>query len=109
MTKGKKSKNKFIGEIQKDFSRKNFIEGGLIRPTLLMLAFFAFIGAIFLILTKDLKWGGSLIIFSFIINIYTIFESLKDKESIFRTLNLIFKLVLFGIEIVIFNYILILI
>ena len=102
----KKTNKKFVSRIQSDFSRENFIEGGIIRPIILMASFFTFIIAMFVILSGNLKWGGSLIIFSFILNIYSIYESLTDKESIFRTLNLVFKLLLFISEIIAFNYIL---
>jgi len=98
---------KFIKKIQEDFSRENFIEGGIIRPFILMSSFVTFILAMFLIIIGNLKWGGSLIIFSFILNIYSIYESFKDKNSIFKTLNLVFKIILFVSEIILFNYILI--
>ncbi len=39
-----KSKNKhFLGIKAEDFSRENFIEGGIIRPLILMTAFFSFV------------------------------------------------------------------
>ena len=103
----KKNKEKHIfGMSDEDFSRENFIEGGIIRPGVLMLAFISFIGAMFLLLIGNLKWGGSLIIFSFILSLYSIYQSFTDEESIFRTLNLGFKFVLFISEIIAFNYIL---
>ncbi|MDA3856111.1 MAG: hypothetical protein PF569_07680 [Candidatus Woesearchaeota archaeon] len=108
----KKSKHVF-GMTDADFSKENFIEGGVIRPLILMSAFFSFIIAMFLLLlgAKDmdlnmLKWGGSLIIFSFVLNLYSIYESLKDKPSIFKNMNLGFKFTLFLIEVVAFNWIL---
>ena len=97
-----------------DFTRENLIEGGLIRPAILMASFIFFIGAMFLLVlgaqgsVTAQKWGGSLIIFSFILNLQSIYTSLTDKPSIFRKLNLGFKLVLFTFEILAFNYLLIL-
>lgn len=91
---------------KKEFSRENLIEGGLIRPAILMISFFAFILSMFLILIGDLKWGGSGIIFSFILNLYSIYESLKDEPSIFKKMNLGFKFTLFLSEIIAFNWIL---
>ena len=102
----KKSKHIF-GMTDADFSKENLIEGGLIRPIILMASFFSFIIAMFLLLIGDLKWGGSLIIFSFILNLYSIYESLKDEPSIFKKMNLGFKFTLFLIEIIAFNWVLI--
>jgi len=96
----------FINKIKKDFNKENFIEGAILRPAVLMLSFFTFLISIFLMIMGNLKWGGSGIIFSFILNIYSIYQSLTDKPSIFRTLNLSFKLVLFLSEIILFNYVL---
>lgn len=102
-----KNKEKHIfGMTDEDFSRENFIEGGIIRPAVLMLAFITFIVAMFLLLIGNLKWGGSLIIFSFVLNLYSIYQSLTDESSIFRTLNIGFKIVLFVSEIIAFNWIL---
>lgn len=102
-----KNKEKHIfGMSDEDFSKENFIEGGIIRPAILMLSFITFIGAMFLLLIGNLKWGGSLIIFSFILNLYSIYESFTDVSSIFRTLNIGFKLVLFISEIMAFNWLL---
>lgn len=98
------SKN-FLGMTDEDFSKENLIEGGLIRPILLMISFFTFIYAMFLLLIGNLKWGGSLIIFSFILNLYSIYLSLTDKPSIFRTLNLAFKIFIFIAEIYAFNWV----
>ncbi len=95
-----------FGLTDKDFSRENFIEGAIIRPGLLMLSFTAFICGMFLLLIGNLKWGGSLIIFAFIINLYTIYLSLKDEPSVYRTLNIGFKLLLFLSEIAAFNWVL---
>lgn len=103
----KKNKEKHIfGMSDTDFSKENFIEGGIIRPGVLMLAFSSFIGSMFLLLMGNLKWGGSLIIFSFILSLYSIYQSFTDEQSIFRTLNLVFKFILFVSEIMAFNYIL---
>ena len=93
-----------FGLTDKDFTKENFIEGALIRPGLLMLGFSAFVCGMFLLLLNNYKWGGSLIIFSFVLNLYTIYESLKDEPSVFRTLNIGFKLVLFIAEIMAFNW-----
>lgn len=110
----KKKTKHIFGMKDADFSRENLIEGGLIRPAILMASFISFIVAIFLLLlgAKDinmnyLKWGGSLIIFSFILNLFSIYESLKDAPSIFKSMNLGFKLTLFLIEIITFNWLLI--
>lgn len=107
IAKTKEINQRYIfGLTDKDFTRENFIEGALIRPSLLMIAFIAFISSMFLLLIGNLKWGGSLIIFSFIINLYTIFLSLQDEPSVYRTLNIGFKLVLFLSEIAAFNWVL---
>ncbi len=82
-----KSKNKhFLGIKDDDFSRENFIEGGIIRPLILMTAFFSFVVALLLLVFgiqlenyDYIKWGGSFIIFSFIFNMYSVYESLKDE------------------------------
>jgi len=109
----KKLKSKLFKFTKDDFSKENFIEGGIIRPAILMLAFLIFILAMFLLLLgakgdlTAMKWGGSMIIISFILNLEAIYLSLTDKPSIFRTLNLGFKIVLFIAEIYIFNWILI--
>lgn len=102
-----KNKEKHIfGMSDEDFSKENFIEGGIIRPAILMLSFITFIGAMFLLLLGNLKWGGSLILFSFVLNLYSIYTSLTDEPSIFRTLNLSFKIILFISEIIGFNWVL---
>ena len=96
-----------------DFTRANFVQGGLVRPGLLLLAFSTFVAAMFLLLLgaqgslEALKWGGSLIIFSFVINLYGIYLTLMDKPSFFRSMNLGFKLVMFIGEIIAFNWVLI--
>lgn len=98
-----------------DFSKENVIEGALLRPLLLLLSFFAFIVAMFLLVMgvggsrSALGWGGSLILFAFVVNIYAIYLSLTDEPSVYRNLNLVFKLVLFTAEIVAFNYVLLLV
>ncbi len=89
---------------KEDFSKKNFIEGGIIRPSILLSAFLLFVIAVFLLLLQNYKWGGSFIIFSFFLNLSAIYISLTDEDSIFRTMNLLFKIVLFISEIVIFNW-----
>ena len=98
------TKKTFSEQIREDFSREHFIEGGLIRPIILLVSFSSFILAMFLLLLEEYKWGGSVIIFSFVLNIYSIYESLNDKDSIFKTLNLIFKITLFSFEIIVFNW-----
>ena len=105
--KAKKESRHVFGLKDEDFSRDNFIEGGLIRPAILMIAFFTFLLAMFLLLVGDLKWGGSLILFSFILNLYSIYESLGDETSVFKKLNLGFKFTLFLFEIIVFNWVLI--
>lgn len=98
-----------------DFSKENIIEGGVIRPGILMISFATFIGSMFLLLLGSQgnetaqKWGGSLIIFSFVLIMQSIYTSLTDEPSIFRTLNLGFKIVLFAAEIMAFNYLLLLV
>ncbi|MCA9495340.1 MAG: hypothetical protein KC589_00200 [Nanoarchaeota archaeon] len=111
--KVKEAKTHILGLNEEDFSRENFIEGGLIRPAILMVSFVAFIVAMFLILLgasnsnpTAMKWGGSLVIFSFIFNLNSIYQSLTDKLSIYRSMNLGFKFVLFASEVVAFNWVL---
>lgn len=114
MVKAKKGKRNFLGMTDSDFSKENLIEGGLIRPAILMVSFLTFVIAMFMLLFSlrpehgltYLKWGGSLIIFSFILNIYSIYESLGDAPSIFKKMNLGFKFTLFLAEIVAFNWVL---
>ena len=55
-----------FGLTEKDFTREKFVEGAFIRPLILMLAFTIFIISMFLLLIGNYKWGGSGIIFSFI-------------------------------------------
>lgn len=95
-----KTKKTLFRMREEDFTKENFIEGGIVRPLILIIAFFTFILAMFLLLIGELKWGGSLIIFSFILNQYSIYESLKDEPSIFKKMNLAFKFMLFTSEIV---------
>jgi len=110
----KKSKKYFMGMTEGDFSRENMIEGGIIRPAVLMVSFLTFVVSLFLLLfsfksgvqATYLKWGGSGIIFSFILNLFSIYQSLEDKPSIFKKMNLGFKLVLFLGEIIAFNWVL---
>jgi hypothetical protein len=99
-----KHKREGFSFVKGDFSKENLIEGGLIRPAVMMTAFFTFIIAMFLLLIGDYKWGGSLIIFSFVLNLFSIYESLCDEPSIFKKMNLAFKFVLFIAEIAAFNY-----
>ncbi len=99
--------------LKSDFSKENVIEGGVIRPLILMLSFVTFLLGMFLLLLGSqgnasfLKWGGSAIIFSFVLNLQSIYTSLTDEPSFFRTMNLSFKMVLFLFEIMAFNYVLI--
>ena len=95
-----------FGLTEKDFTKENFLEGAIIRPSMLLAALTSFILGMFLLLVQNYKWGGSLIIFSFIVNLYAIFQSLSDEDSVYRTLNIGFKLILFLAEIMAFNFIL---
>lgn len=112
MDESHKQKRKGFTFLKEDFSKKNVIEGGIIRPLIQLIAFFSFVIAIFLLLFSlqrgegYLVWGASLIIFSFILNLYSIYLSLTDEESIFRSFNLVFKFALFLCEIVAFNVVL---
>ena len=104
----KPSKKEFLfSEIKHDLKGDAAMEGLVLRPALLMSAFLTFIGAMFLMLIGNLKWGGSLLIFSFVLNLYSIYQSFCDNDSIFRTLNLFFKIVLLVGEILAFNWILV--
>ena len=112
MTKKESKKSNSFHFTSEDFSKENVIEGGVIRPIILMISFVTFLLGMFLLLGSQLnpeflKWGGSAILFSFILNLYSIYLSLVDKASFFRTMNLIFKLVLFVSEIIAFNYVLV--
>ncbi|NQZ84204.1 MAG: hypothetical protein HRU03_00660 [Nanoarchaeales archaeon] len=108
ITKSKTTQQRYLfGLSEKDFTKENFIEGAIIRPSMLLAALVSFILGMFLLLIDNYKWGGSLIVFSFIINIYALFQSFGDEDSIYRTLNIGFKLVLFLSEIMAFNYVLI--
>lgn len=99
--------------LKSDFSKENVIEGGVIRPLVLMVSFVTFLLGMFLLLlgsqgnSSYLKWGGSAIIFSFVLNLQSIYTSLTDEPSFFRTMNLSFKMMLFLFEIMVFNYILV--
>ncbi len=106
MVKKKEETKTFLGLNKEELTEENFIEGGIIRPAIQMLAFVAFIIAVFFLLIQNFKWGGSMIIFSFILNLESIFKSLGDEPSIYKSMNLGFKLVMFFSEIMIFNYIL---
>jgi len=105
MVKKIKKIKKHLGLKDKDFSKDNFLEGAIIRPLIQITSFAAFIFAMFLLLIDNYKWGGSLIMFSFVLNLSSIYKSLMDKPSIYRTMNLAFKLILIIAEIVAFNYI----
>ena len=100
-------KKRILGISEKEFSSKNILEGMIIRPAIFMVSFISFVLAMFLLIFNDLKWSGSLIIFAFILNLETIYKSLTDKPSIYRTMNLIFKLTMFISEIILFNYVII--
>ncbi len=108
----KKIRTSFTRE---DFSKENIIQGGFIRPGILILSFLSFLGGmIFFIKSlqgsfEAMKWAGSLLIFSFILTAQSIYTSLKDEHTIFRTLNVGFKMVLFVFEISIFHQVLLLI
>lgn len=112
----KKVKKYFLGMTQEDFSKENLITGGLIRPAILMTSFLTFVGALLLVVfsvkadpiteANYLRWGGSGIIFAFILNLYSIYDSLGDKPSIFKNLNLVFKLSLFFLEVFLMGYVL---
>ena len=103
----------FSSDLKEDFTNEKFIEGGIIRPLYQMAAFTAFVVAVFLLLIGAggsdamMRWGGSLIIISFVFNLYAIYLSLCDKPSIYRTFNLAFKIIIFLAEIALFNWILI--
>jgi len=103
----KAKKDSFFGVIESEFSSGKVIEGMVIRPAIQLLSFSSFVLAMFLLLFQNLKWGGSLIIFAFILNLESIYKSLTDKLSIYRTLNLWFKIIMFSSEIILFNYIII--
>lgn len=105
VTHGHKSQKKILGITKEHFTKEKFIEGAIIRPLIMMASFLTFIVAIFLLLIGDLKWGGSFIIFSFILNLNSIYLSLTDEISKYRNANLIFKVVLFLIEIAVFNWV----
>jgi hypothetical protein len=111
ITKIKKSKTteqKYLfGLSEKNFTKENFIEGAIIRPSLLLGALTSFILGMFMLLIDNYKWGGSLILFSFILNIFALYRSFGDDDSIFKTLNIGFKLILFLSEIMAFNWVLI--
>lgn len=104
-TKSKK-KQVLLDGIQKDLSDGSFFRGAIVRPTILTVSFLAFVASLFLVIAGDLRWGGSLVVFSFVLTLYSIYESLTDELSVFRNLNLIFKIALFVAEIVVFNWVL---
>jgi hypothetical protein len=90
----------------KELTKENLIESVVIRPFIQMTSFFTFIAGLFFLAIQNFKWAGSLIIFSFVLTVFSIYKSLTDEESIYRTLNLIFKLTLFLVEIIAFNLLL---
>lgn len=94
------------GFSDKDFTKSNFIEGAIIRPGILLVAFLTFIMGMFAFVSGSLKWAGSLIVFSFVLNVYGIYITFKDEPSFFRTMNFAFKLVLFIGELIAFNWVL---
>jgi hypothetical protein len=101
--------------VKEDFSKENLIQGGLIRPGILVLSFLSFMAGIILFIDalqgslNAMKWAGSLMIFSFILTAYSIYTSLQDEHSVFRNLNVGFKVTLFVFEISIFHQIMLLI
>ncbi len=111
--KEKSKKKSLLGMSEKDFTKENFIEGGLIRPGIMMIAFFSFVIALLLLVfganaggvEAYYKWGGSLAIFSFVFNMYSIYQSLTDEPSIFKNLNLTFKFVLLFFEVFILGWV----
>lgn len=115
MTKAKKSKKFFLGMTEEDFSRENLIKGGFIRPLILMVSFLTFVLSMLAVVfsvkadavsqANYLRWGGSGIIFAFVLNLYSIYQTLGDKPSIFKNLNLIFKLALFALEVFLMGYV----
>ena len=107
MVKKKVQKSKLFSFTKEDFSKENFVEGAIIRPGILFVSFFTFIASLFLFLARNPKWGGSLIIFSFILNLYSSYTSLTDENTIYRTMNLLFKISLLLIEIIAFYYLII--
>lgn len=102
----KKVKNFLFNISEDEFTREKMIEGAFIRPSIMFIAFFTFVIAIFMLLANQLKWGGSLIIASFVLNLYSIYQSLSDNKSFYKNMNLIFKFTLFLFEIVAFNWLL---
>jgi len=98
-----------ISKIKLDIKNKKFIEGIFLRPFVTLSGVLLFFTAIYLIIIGELKWGGSLIIMSFLINLSSIYDSLIDKTSIYRNLNLNFKFFMLIFEVAAFNYILFLI
>mgnify|MGYP001810160138 CR=1 FL=1 len=106
MAQAKEEKKKFMGMSEKDFSKENFIEGGVIRPAILMLSFVSFLIAMYLLLIGNLKWGGSAILFSFILNMYSIYQSIGYNPSDFKKMNFEFKFTLYIVEIIMFNWVL---
>lgn len=101
-----KVRTKFSKE---DFTKENLIKGAFIRPGILTLSFLTFVGGLVLFIEalqgslEAMKWAGSLLIFSFILTAQSIYTSLRDEHSVFRTYNVGFKVVLFVFEISIFH------
>ncbi len=101
---------------KRDFSKENVIEGAIIRPAILTLSFVSFLVGVLFFLNAiqtsqadAYKWGGSFILFSFVLTLQSIYSSLKDEPSKFRNYNLGFKSVLLVFEISIFHSLLTLI
>ncbi len=107
--KKKEKKEKSFMDLfpEEEFTKENFIEGVIYRPAIFLISFLSFIISVFFILIQNYKWAGSFIVFSFTFNIFSLYQSFEDKNSIYRTLNLIFKLTIFIAELVIFNWIII--
>lgn len=95
-----------FGISEKEFTKGQFIEGAVVRPGILFFAFASFVVALFLLLLGNLKWGGTLVVISFIANMYSIYLSLGDKPSVYRNMNIAFKLILFVAEIISFSWVL---
>lgn len=97
----------FVGSLKKELNTNKFLEGAILRPVLLLLATASFIVAMFFLLAGNLKWGGSLILFSFVMNLYAIYLSLIDEPSTYRSFNLSLKLIIFLSEVAAFNWVII--
>lgn len=92
--------DKKINEMVEERSEIEISNKNILDTITLIISFFTFLYAIYLILINDLKWGASLLIISFIFGIYSVYESLKDNSETFRRLNIILKIILFTFEFV---------